>query len=83
MVKEKQKDDARVAENKLLDKQDFDPDACESERCSRLHPASQNSTDIKLKLANSTEAELMSLQSHLRNSKDDVAADLQRNVFKK
>jgi hypothetical protein len=39
--------------------------------------------DLKLKLANSTEAELRSLQSSLQNSKDEVAADLQRNVFKK
>jgi hypothetical protein len=41
------------------------------------------SSDLKLKLANSTEAELRLLQSSLRNSKDEVAADLQRNVFKK
>jgi len=27
--REKQKEDARTAENKLLDKQDFDPDVCE------------------------------------------------------
>ena len=27
--REKQKEDARAAENKLLDKQEFDPDACE------------------------------------------------------
>jgi hypothetical protein len=40
-------------------------------------------SDLKLKLANSTEAELRSLQSSLQNSKDEVAADLQRNVFKK
>jgi hypothetical protein len=40
-------------------------------------------SDLKLKLANSTEAELRSLQSSLQNSKDGVAADLQRNVFKK
>jgi exocyst complex component 8 len=39
--------------------------------------------DLKLKLANSTEAELRSLQSSLQNSKEDVAADLQRNVLKK
>jgi len=39
--------------------------------------------DLKLKLANSTEVELRSLQSSLQNSKDEVAADLQRNVFKK
>lgn len=39
--------------------------------------------DIKLKLSNSTESELLSLQSQLRNAKADVAAELQRNVFKK
>ncbi|TFY73945.1 hypothetical protein EWM64_g10067, partial [Hericium alpestre] len=37
---------------------------------------------LKLKLANSTEAELKSLQSSLQASKDEVASDLQRNVFK-
>ncbi|KAF9653216.1 hypothetical protein BDM02DRAFT_3087985 [Thelephora ganbajun] len=63
--REKQKEDARVAENKLLDKQDFDPDVY-----------------IKLKLSNSTESELLSLQSQLRDAKADVAAELQRNVFK-
>jgi hypothetical protein len=40
-------------------------------------------SDLKLKLANSTEAELRSLQSSLQNSKDEVAADLQRSSFKK
>ncbi|KAI0279416.1 hypothetical protein BGY98DRAFT_1089185 [Russula aff. rugulosa BPL654] len=59
------KEDLRAMENKLLDVEDFDPDAY-----------------LKLKLANSTEAELRSLQSSLQNSKDEVAADLQRNVFK-
>ncbi|KAH8982243.1 Cullin repeat-like-containing domain protein [Lactarius hatsudake] len=59
------KEDLRAAENRLLDVDDFDPDAY-----------------LKLKLANSTEAELRLLQSSLRNSKDEVAADLQRNVFK-
>ncbi|KAI0299949.1 hypothetical protein BC826DRAFT_994353 [Russula brevipes] len=59
------REDLRAAENKLLDVEDFDPDAY-----------------LKLKLANSTEAELRSLQSSLQNSKDGVAADLQRNVFK-
>lgn len=32
MVRERQKEDAAVAENRLLDKQDFDPDACEWHR---------------------------------------------------
>lgn len=57
--------DSKAAEMKLLDSEDFDPDAY-----------------LKLKLANSTEAELKSLQSSLRSAKDDVAADLQKNVFK-
>ncbi|KAF9225287.1 hypothetical protein BS17DRAFT_730632 [Gyrodon lividus] len=59
------KEDPRVADQRLLDKEDFDPDAY-----------------LKVKLANSTEAELKSLQSSLRSSKDDTAVELQRNVFK-
>ncbi|KAI0294697.1 Cullin repeat-like-containing domain protein [Multifurca ochricompacta] len=65
VVKAPSKEDIRDAENRLLDVDDFDPDAY-----------------LKLKLANSTEAELRSLQSSLQDSKDEVAADLQRNVFK-
>ncbi|EEB91704.1 hypothetical protein MPER_09900 [Moniliophthora perniciosa FA553] len=53
-------------DKKILDKQDFDPDAY-----------------LKSKLANSTEAEIKSLQSSLRSAKDDTSAELQRNVFKK
>ncbi|TDL19395.1 hypothetical protein BD410DRAFT_774042 [Rickenella mellea] len=37
---------------------------------------------IKVKLANSTEAEIKSLQSSLRDAKDATAVDLQQNVFK-
>ncbi|KAF7974912.1 hypothetical protein HWV62_11077 [Athelia sp. TMB] len=58
-------EDPRVLERRMLDKEDFDPDAY-----------------LKVKLANSTETELRTLQSSLRSSKDDVASDLQRNVFK-
>ncbi|PBL00232.1 hypothetical protein ARMGADRAFT_916969 [Armillaria gallica] len=56
---------AAEEDKKLLDKDDFDPDAY-----------------LKLKLANSTEAEVKSLQSSLRGAKDDTAIDLQKNVFK-
>jgi hypothetical protein len=37
--KEKQREEAKIAENKLLDKQDFDPDACEliPLKCCLLH----------------------------------------------
>ncbi|KAL4070455.1 hypothetical protein J3A83DRAFT_3205650 [Scleroderma citrinum] len=59
------KEDPRVADQRLLDTEDFDPD-----------------TYLKAKLANSTEAELRSLQSSLRSAKDDTAVELQRNVFK-
>lgn len=38
---------------------------------------------LKLKLANSTEAELKSLQSSLRGAAKDTASELQRSVFKK
>ncbi|KAF9486401.1 hypothetical protein BDN70DRAFT_869926 [Pholiota conissans] len=37
---------------------------------------------LKLKLANSTEAELKLLQSSLRNAIDDTSSELQRSVFK-
>ncbi|KAF8906133.1 hypothetical protein CPB85DRAFT_895024 [Mucidula mucida] len=51
-------------DKKLLDKDDFDPDAY-----------------LKMKMANSTEAEVKSLQSSLRGAKEDTATDLQKNVF--
>ncbi|KAJ7204356.1 nuclear mRNA splicing protein [Mycena pura] len=57
--------DRGADDTKLLDKDDFDPDAF-----------------LKLKLANSTESEIKTLQSSLRNAKDDTASELQRNVFK-
>ncbi|OAX39543.1 hypothetical protein K503DRAFT_655078, partial [Rhizopogon vinicolor AM-OR11-026] len=59
------KEGPKTVDQRLLDKEDFDPDAY-----------------LKVKLANSTEAELKSLQSSLRSSKDDTAIELQRNVFK-
>lgn len=78
------KEDLRAMENKLLDVEDFDPDACACGPLSYYFPIeAEFFPDLKLKLANSTEAELRSLQSSLQNSKDEVAGDLQRNVFKK
>ncbi|KAH9884631.1 hypothetical protein C8Q73DRAFT_660739 [Cubamyces lactineus] len=62
---EEPKEDPMLSELRLLDQDDFDPDAY-----------------LKLKLANSTEAELRSLQSSLQGQKDAVAVDLQKNVFK-
>ncbi|KAI0829081.1 hypothetical protein BC628DRAFT_1315984 [Trametes gibbosa] len=58
-------EDPMLSELRLLDKDEFDPDAY-----------------LKSKLANSTEAELRSLQSSLQGQKDNVAVDLQKNVFK-
>ncbi|KIY73370.1 hypothetical protein CYLTODRAFT_417056 [Cylindrobasidium torrendii FP15055 ss-10] len=37
---------------------------------------------LRQKMANSTEAEVKSLQSSLRGAKEDLAADLQKSVFK-
>ncbi|KAI0325433.1 hypothetical protein GY45DRAFT_1374778 [Cubamyces sp. BRFM 1775] len=62
---EEPKEDPMLSELRLLDQDEFDPDAY-----------------LKLKLANSTEAELRSLQSSLQGQKDAVAVDLQKNVFK-
>ncbi|KAJ8579966.1 hypothetical protein M405DRAFT_938947 [Rhizopogon salebrosus TDB-379] len=56
--------DPKAIDQRLLDKEDFDPD-----------------TYLKAKPANSTEAELKSLQFSLRSSKDDTAVELQRDVF--
>ncbi|KAF8435627.1 hypothetical protein L210DRAFT_3483933 [Boletus edulis BED1] len=59
------KEDPRVLDQRLLEREGFNPDDY-----------------LKAKLANSTEAELKSLQSSLRSLKDDTAVELQRNVFK-
>ena len=41
------------------------------------------STDLRSKLATSTEAELRTFQTSLQTTKDATALDLQKNVFKK
>lgn len=74
---------AAADDNKLLDKTDFDPDECRWNLIYFLVCLLTGSLVLKRKLANSTEAELRSLQSSLRDAKDGTAADLQRNVFKK
>jgi hypothetical protein len=66
-----------------LDKDDFDADACEWFGIHYRDVGLKGNADLKVKLANSTESEIKSLQSSLRASKDDVASDLRRNVFKK
>lgn len=43
----------------------------------------RSATVLKAKMANSTEAELVSMQSTLQTYKQDTNTDLQRNVFKK
>lgn len=59
------REDPRLAELRLLDKDDFDPDAY-----------------LKQKMANSTEAQLKTMQSSLRSQRDGVAKDLQQDVFR-
>ncbi|KAH9949330.1 hypothetical protein B0H21DRAFT_777314 [Amylocystis lapponica] len=58
----------------------------DSPKAAELRLLDQDSFDpeeyLKLKLANSTEAEIKTLQSSLQAQKDDVALDLQRDVFK-
>lgn len=79
------KDDVKAItdDRKLLSSENFDPAACEWEIHISFYLFVPINLVLKLKLANSTEAELKSLQSSLRNAIDDTASDLQRSVFKK
>jgi len=79
------RDDAKVVsdDKKLLNAENFDPAACEFSSHPYVCPVLHHTIVLKLKLANSTEAELKSLQSSLRSSAQDTASELQRSVFKK
>ena len=79
------RDDVKAVgdDRKLLSAEDFDPNACECKIQYLFGLYIPINAVLKLKLANSTEAELKSLQSSLRNAIDDTASDLQRSVFKK
>jgi hypothetical protein len=79
------RDEAKVVvdDRKLLSAEDFDPNACECEIQYSFGSYIATNVVLKLKLANSTEAELKSLRSSLQNAIDDTASDLQRSVFKK
>jgi hypothetical protein len=80
------KDDAKAVgdDKKLLNAEDFDPAACTCLPVNHSRSRTCNlKLDLKLKLENSTEAELKSLQSSLRNAVDDTSSELQRSVFKK
>jgi hypothetical protein len=74
--------DSKAIDQRLLD--NFDPDTCATVSCACVlgFPIRTRHTDLKAKLANSTEAELKSLQFSLRSSKDDTAVELQQDVFK-
>jgi hypothetical protein len=76
-------EDPRAADRKILEQENFDPDACERVNWYILLHVDRTIIDLKIKLANSTEAELRSLQSSLRSLKGETHSDLQRNVFKK
>lgn len=75
--------ESRAVEMKMLDAKTFDPDACEWAVWWMEEARLMMGVVLKLKLANSTEYELKQLQSSLSATKEDVAADLQKNVFKK
>ena len=70
-------------DKKLLGAEDFDPAACKSLPGAKRMYYYCLFLVLKLKLANSTEAELKFLESSLRNVAKDTASDLQRSVFKK
>jgi hypothetical protein len=73
---------ASLDDKKLLSAEDFDSAACKSPETEWM--CRYNVTLVlKLKLANSTEAELKSLESSLRNVANDTSSELQRSVFKK
>ena len=78
------REDPRAVDIDILQQDNFDPDACKF----LLVLWSPSLTfvlelDLRLKLNNSTEAELKTLQSSLVASKNATAADLQYNIFKK
>ena len=79
------KEEAKVVvdDRKLLSAEDFDPNACKCNIQYFFYLYIWINAVLKLKLANSTEAELKSLRSSLRSAIDDTASDLQRSVFKK
>jgi exocyst complex component 8 len=77
------KEDPWAANKKLLEAEDFDPDACEWLIWILLRRNLTQVVVLRTKLANSTESEIRSLQSALRGSQDETASDLRRNVFKK
>lgn len=87
VVKERQitAEDSRVAELQILDKESFDPDSCTQSHFYNLLKLSKNESTLvlKAKLANSTEAEIRSLETTLQNSKAQTDDDLRKNVFKK
>lgn len=75
---------ASLDDKKLLSAEDFDPAACKSlRRNKQMHCYYPFFLVLKLKLANSTEAELRFLESSLRSVAKDTSSDLQRSVFKK
>lgn len=78
------REETRDMDMQELERDNFDPDAC-------MFLLDSYSTAqvligcivLRVKLANSNEAEITSMQSSLQSYKDDTNIDLQRNVFKK
>ena len=84
------RDSTRGAELKDLQRERFDPDACGFFSLPPFPPSfvllemfTFCVIDLKAKMANSTEAEIRSLQSHLLALREDTNSDLRKNVFKK
>jgi len=74
---------AALDDKKLLSAEDFDPAACKSLHGDKRMYCYCLFLVLKLKLANSTEAELRFLESSLRGVAKDTSSDLQQSVFKK
>lgn len=83
-TKDEVRDDPRAVDVEVMQKEGFDPDACES-----VHHVSLSSdsdfcvSDLQRKLTNSTEAELKTLQASLLATQQATSKDMQRNIFKK
>ena len=84
------RDSTRGADLKDLQRESFDPDACGFFSLPPFPPSfvllemfTFCVIDLKAKMANSTEAEIRSLQSYLLALREDTNSDLRKNVFKK
>jgi hypothetical protein len=71
----------RAVDIKILDKDDFNPDACKSSAC--VFRSFQPVVDLKVKLANSTESEIKGLTASLEAAKLSSSDEIKKSVVKK